>query len=79
MERQDNLHMLAPMTIRGKQWKNRIVLAPKGGMRIIDGEMEQQMHDMLSYYGMGHPAEVIIGETPVSEQAGRSVGDAYDF
>lgn len=79
MERQNNLHMLAPMTIRGKQWKNRIVLAPKGGMRIIDGEMEQQMHDMLSYYGMGHPAEVIIGETPVSEQAGRSVGEAYDF
>ncbi len=79
MKQQNYPHLLAPMTIRGKQWKNRIVLAPKGGMKIVDGEMEQQMHDMLSYYSLGHPAEVIIGETPVSEQAGRGVGEAYDF
>ena len=71
--------LLSPMTIRGKHWKNRIVVAPKGGMKIIAGDMECQMRDMIAYYGKGHPAEIIIGETPVSEQAGRGVGEAYDF
>lgn len=79
MKCHDYQYLLSPMTIRGKRWKNRIVLAPKGGMKIVNGEIEQQMRDMLTYYGMGHPAEVIIGETPVSEQAGRSVGEAYDL
>lgn len=72
-------NLLSPMVIRNRRWKNRMVVAPKGGMKIADGEMEPQMRDMIAYYGQGHPAEIIIGETPVSGQAGRGVGEAYDF
>lgn len=79
MEKQNYEPLLAPLVIRGKVWRNRIVAAPKGGMKIIGGAMETKMRDMIAYYGQGHPGELIIGETPVSEQAGRSVGEAYDF
>lgn len=69
-----------PLTIRGKVWKNRFVVAPMIGMEVENGALRPEALAQLRFYAQGGPAEYIVGETEVSPAAYRGPAHmAFDF
>lgn len=71
---------LTPLTIRGKTWKNRLVVSPMIGMEVENGTLRPEALKQLRFYAQGDPAEYIVGETDVSLTAYRGPAElAFDF
>ena len=69
-------HLLSPITIRGKTWKNRTVAAPMGGAEAMNGRLTEHAKFFIDYYTQG-AAEYIVGETDVSPIGSRSPEGMY--
>lgn len=70
----------ASLTIRGKTWKNRLVVSPMIGMEVENGTLKPEALKQLRFYAQGDPAEYIVGETNVSPTAYRGPAElAFNF
>ena len=75
-----NFSFLRPLTIRGKTWKNRLVVSPMIGFELENGALTPGAREQIRFYGGGGAAEYIVGETEVSPEAFRGPREmAFDF
>lgn len=65
-------HLLAPLTIRGKTFRNRMLAGPTGFAYFLRGPLAEGTMAMLEERAAGGQAAVCVGENPVSYGHGRS-------
>lgn len=76
-------HLLEPVLVRGKRYKNRITCAPSGAIGNVfpDGTINLHEVEELAVKSRGGFASVTVGETPIDEKYAKKIKSfaATDF
>lgn len=72
-------HLMSPITVRGKTYKNRIIAAPTGYGHFMLGPRADASYRMIEERAMGGQAAVCVGESSINNGDAKRAGESFDF